>query len=99
MAGTHGGNFGSMTMFLTPVFSLIMHKILVNIHAFDILHVDLKMGLSSRNNIFCERNLHYLAYKYGHIRCPIYVNNNILPTVTVGLLSDNVLGVPNETVM
>ena len=36
MAVTHSGNFGSMTMFLTPVFCLIMHKILVNIHAFDI---------------------------------------------------------------
>ena len=36
MGGTRSGNFGSMTMFLTPFFSLIMHKILVNIHAFDI---------------------------------------------------------------
>ena len=36
MAGTRNGNFGSVTMFLTPVFSLIMHKILINIHAFDI---------------------------------------------------------------
>ena len=36
VAGTHSGNFGSMTMILTPDFSLIMHKILVNIHAFDI---------------------------------------------------------------
>ena len=36
MAGTRSGNFGSMTMFLTPVFSLIMHKTLVNIHDFDI---------------------------------------------------------------
>ena len=36
MAGNRSGNFGSMTMFLTPVFSLIMYKILVNIHAFDI---------------------------------------------------------------
>ena len=35
MAGNRRGNFGSTT-FLTPVFSLIMHKILVNIHAFDI---------------------------------------------------------------
>ena len=36
MVGTCSFNFGSVTMFLMPVFSLIMHKILVNIHAFDI---------------------------------------------------------------
>ena len=30
MTGTRSGNFGSMTMFLMPVFSLIMHKILDN---------------------------------------------------------------------
>ena len=36
MAGTCSGNFGSVMMFLTPVFSLIMHKILIRIHAFDI---------------------------------------------------------------
>ena len=39
MAGTRSGIFGSMTLFLTPVFSLIMHKILVFIHAFDFTQV------------------------------------------------------------
>ena len=48
-AGTRSGNFGSMTMFLHS-FSLIMHKILVNIHAFDLN--DLNMGISSWNNTF-----------------------------------------------
>ena len=36
MAGIHSGNVGSMTIILTPVFSFTVHKILVNIHAFDI---------------------------------------------------------------
>ena len=36
MVGARSGNFGSMTMFLMPVFSLIIHKILVNNYAFDI---------------------------------------------------------------
>ena len=48
---------------------------------------------------FCDRILHYLAYKYGHIRCPINVNNSILPTVTADLVIDNVRGVPNDTVV
>ena len=48
---------------------------------------------------FCERMLHYLAYKHGHIRCPINVNNNILPTVTVDLVIDNGRGVMNDTVV
>ena len=43
--------------------------------------------------------MHYLAYKHGHIRRPINVNNNILSTVTVDLVSDNVLGFPNTTVV
>ena len=48
---------------------------------------------------FCERLLHYLACKHGHIRCPINVNNNILPTVTVDQVIDNIQGVPNDTIL
>ena len=35
-AVTRSGNVGSIAMFLTPVFNLIIHKMLVNIHALDI---------------------------------------------------------------
>ena len=56
------------------------------------------MGISSWNNIFVKEILHYLAYNHGHIPCPINVNN-ILPTVTVDLVIDNVHGVQNDTVM
>ena len=69
MACTHGGNFDSMTMFLTPVFSLIMHKICVNIHAFDILHVDLKMGLCSWNNIFVKETSLFSLQTWEHSLC------------------------------
>ena len=55
------------------------------------------MGISSWK--FCERILHYLAYKHGHIHCPININNNILPTVTVDLVIDNVQAVSNDTVV
>ena len=45
---------------------------------------------------FCERILHYLAYKHEQIRSPINVNNNILPTVTVDVAIDNGWGYTHD---